>query len=380
MQPTILHISNDYPDCFVPDKTKAVQRLVDGTPEFRHVVYSLNRINGLSGQVSCPFGEDRFAVAYRALPKGLLWESRLRDLAKWIEEDLKQRNIVPDLIEGHKFTVEGLIAQDLSKALGKPFICDIQGNTDVKILQIKKSLRARYRAIAAEVKLVFPYSVWPMPVFEKLTGLESSKCHILPVYPGFDTLTPSAVSPLNNLVTVFHLDSWSRKNIVSVLAALKVVKNKIPDATLDIYGRGAPGTVLKIDRFIQEAGLTGHARLMGPIPNNDLPKILGSYAGFMLPSKEETYGLVFAEALFSGLPVMFPKGWAIDGIFETSAIGYAADPLSVPDIANGIEFLLSQQAALKASIATMQSKGELNFVRQNSIIETYRHQINCALK
>ncbi|MCW2690237.1 MAG: hypothetical protein JWR37_5127, partial [Mycobacterium sp.] len=67
---TVLHISADYPDPFVPNKPAAVANLVNGAPGFRHVVYSLNRVNGLSGVAASQFGEDRVCVIYRAPPMG----------------------------------------------------------------------------------------------------------------------------------------------------------------------------------------------------------------------------------------------------------------------------------------------------------------------
>ncbi|MCB1562659.1 MAG: hypothetical protein KDJ75_03715, partial [Alphaproteobacteria bacterium] len=148
MKPIILHISSDYPDSLNPRKTRAISSLVDETPEYRHVVYSLNRFTALGGLASLPFGEDRTAIAYGALPKGLLWGPRLAALAEWIIEDMKAKGVRPALVEAHKFTVEGLIGQRVAQAFSCPLICDIQGNTDVMILKNKPGFRRRYRAIA----------------------------------------------------------------------------------------------------------------------------------------------------------------------------------------------------------------------------------------
>ena len=40
----ILHLSADFPDPFVPGKTRAVSNLLDLVPEHDHEVYSLNRV------------------------------------------------------------------------------------------------------------------------------------------------------------------------------------------------------------------------------------------------------------------------------------------------------------------------------------------------
>ena len=378
-RPIILHISSDYPDAMAPDKTRAVSGLVDGTPEFRHVVYSLNRVDGWSGTTSLPFGEDRIAVAYKALPKGLLWDSRLAALGDWILADLNRRAIVPDLIEAHKFTVEGLIGLQLAEAFGKPLICDIQGDSDTNILNRKPGLRPRYRAIAARTAVVFPFAPWPVAQFETMTGLDRAKCRILPVVPGIDALRASAPVSAQRLVTVFNADSWQRKNIVRVAQAMKLVAAQFPGVTLDVYGRGRPGAILAMRDAVAETGIGDRLAFKGSAANGSLPDILNGYAAFVLPSLRETYGLVYAEALFAGLPLLFSKNRGIDGLLETNAIGYACDPHSVEDIAAGIHHLLTSQAALKTDIARLQAEGGIDILRRESILRTYRQGIKDAL-
>lgn len=372
MQPIIIHISNDFPDILAPDKTKAVERLVDSTPEFRHIVYSLNRVNGWKGISALPFGKDRLAIAYKALPKGFFWESRLREVGDFIINDLKKNNIEPDLIEGHKFSVEGLIAEQVAAHFKKPFIIDIQGDTDTRILEMKPNLRSRYQAIADKASLIFPYAHWPIAQFQKFITLPTDKIRVLPVIPALEILSPSPIVDMPRFLTVFHLDSWSRKNILGILTAMKEIKSDIPDIHLDICGRGSAKTLLSLKKMVGAMGMESSVTFLGPAPNGDLPALMRNYVGFVLPSKRESYGLVFAEALFSGLPILFSKNRGIDGFFTTEKIGYAADPFNSSDIAKGMRHILTHQATLKSSIDKLQAAGTLNKIRKNEIIEQYR--------
>ena len=376
---TIVHISSDYPDILAPNKTRGVFNLVDATPEYRHVVYSLNRVNGWSGIAAVPFGEDRIAIAYGALPKGLFWGSRFRDLARWISKDLKKRNITPAMIEAHRFTVEGLSGQDLANEFACPFICDIQGKTDTRILAKKIDLRSRYREIARRVSLVFVYAPWALPPFQRLAGLEEAKCQCLPVIPGIDTLVPAGVIGDDKLLTVFHLDNWRLKNVFRVIQAIENLASQRPSLTLDIYGSGQPRTLLKLSRVIQNSPVADRIRLRGAVENSKLPELMQGYAAFVMPSLSESYGLVYAEALFAGLPVLFSEGRGIDGYFEEKSIGYACEPESVDDITTGINHLLTHQAKLKQEIARLQAEGGLDIIRKNSIIKTYRNGMKKAL-
>lgn len=371
MPPVILHLSNDYPDAFQPAKTKAIYHLVEGTPGFRHVVYSLNRVNGWTGLRAESFGLDRTQVIYKALPKGLFWVKRLREVAAWILQDLRQKGIQPDVIQGHKFTVEGVIAQWLAKKLGCPFICSIQGDTDSNVLRRKRDARSLYRQIAQEAALVFPFAPWNMDVFERV-GLDRRKCVVLPVIPGVDRLQPAPVVGKNALMTLFHLTSWKRKNIEGMARAMNALAATRPDITLDVYGGGSEADQVHILEMLKRADPDGRVTLKGVVSHQELPQIMQAYAGFILPSKTESYGMVFAEALFNGLPVLYPKNWAIDGLFPVEAIGYAADAHSVEDIAKGIAYLLDEEARLKSSIAQMQATGQLKPIQKEAILASYR--------
>lgn len=379
MKPLILHISNDYPDPLQPDKTRAILHLVEGTPEFRHVVYSLNRVNGLGGIASIPFGEDRTAVAYGALPKGIFWEKRLDEVAQWILADLKSKNIVPDLIEAHKLTVEGIIAETLVAAFGCRLVCDIQGGTDLTVLKVKVGLRKRYQRIANLASLILPYAPWVIGSFNQLITMDRSKCDCLPVLPGFDTLTPSAPSKTPRLITLMRFGDRKNKNLAGIVAAMASLSARYPTLTLDVYGGGAPLGLLRLMKMVRESGLEDRVRFQGPVANARLPQLLGEYSALVMPSFSETYGLVYAEALFCGVPVMFSKGRAIDGYFDTQAIGYACDPGSIDDIANGISHLLENEGMLKQNIARMQSEGAFESIRKAAILSKYREGLNRVL-
>ncbi|HEU5047987.1 MAG TPA: glycosyltransferase family 4 protein [Rickettsiales bacterium] len=375
MRPVIVHISNDYPDPLQPDKTLAIRNLVEATPEFRHVVYSLNRVNGLGGITSIPFGEDRTAVAYGALPKGLFWERRLEAVADWISADMKQKNIVPDLIEAHKITVEGIIGQKLAAEYNCKLVCDIQGGSDYKLLKFKRNLWKRFGEIAKASTLIFPYAPWVVPHFEKAVGLDPSKCRNLPVLPGFDALSSSSVSSAPRLITLLRFSDRKNKNIASTIAAVNQLAAKYPAITLDIYGGGGAKDLMELRKVIDNDNIDGRINFKGPIANNVLTQIMGQYSALVMPSFTETYGLVYAEALFCGVPVLFTKGQAIDGYFDTTKIGYACNPASVEDIAAGIEHLLKNEAELKRNIAQMQASGALDFIRRKDIIDTYRNEL-----
>ncbi len=384
-KPIIVHITADYPDVMEAGKTSAVKNLVEGTSsKYRHIVYSINRVSALGGFASMEFGKDRIALAYGALPKGVMWEKNLPEVARWIRADLQKRNIIPDLIEAHKYTVEGVIGFDLSKSFRCPLICDIQGYTDVNILNKKIALRGIYREMAQHVSAVLPYAPWPIAAFQEAVGLDRAKCTYLPVVPGLDSMQAAPVIEENKMVSVFHLDGWDNKNFEGMALAVRKLVDTHFEAhkalSLDIYGRGSAQTVLTLEKFIRKHDLQDHVRLMGPIENKKMPKMFSDYAAFVLPSKSESYGLVFAEALFSGLPVLCNAHRGISGYFNFDDIGAGCDANSVRSIAVGMSQILLKQEELKAKIAQKQKDGDFDLMLKKNILKTYKDTLDGVLK
>lgn len=368
---TVVHISADYPDPFIHNKTAAVANLVEGAVGFRHLVYSLNRVNGIHGVSASRFGEDHTCLIYRAPPKGLLLRTRLNAVAGWILDDLQARDIRPDVVHAHKFTIEGLIALRLRDALGCPLICNIQGNTDTYIADRRYDARPTYRRLASESAKILSFAPWCGPAMQRILGVPLPH-EVLPVGTTCDRLLPPVISESPRLVSLFHLDGWRDKGADTLAAAVAVVAEDRPAVVLDIYGGGSEKQRKALEAAIRRCAPAGLVRLMGPIPHERVQQTLNGYSAFVMPSLHETYGMAFVEALFSGTPVVFPRDRAIDGIMPESDIGVRCDPTDVQGLAQSISYVLDNETRLKVRLGTVQAAGALEHLRLTSITERYR--------
>ena len=70
-----------------------------------------------------------------------------------------------------------------------------------------------------------------------------------------------------------------------------------------------------------------------------LCELLGANRVFAMPSINETFGLVYLEALSQNLPVLYTKGQGIDGLFDDT-IGVGVNPLSVSEIKDALKDML----------------------------------------
>lgn len=60
-----------------------------------------------------------------------------------------------------------------------------------------------------------------------------------------------------------------------------------------------------------------------------------------MPSKHETFGLVYAEAMSQGLPVIYTRGQGFDGQFEEGEVGYSVQYDSAEEIVDRIKEILN---------------------------------------
>ncbi len=132
--------------------------------------------------------------------------------------------------------------------------------------------------------------------------------------------------------------------VVSRLAVEKNVELAIdalayaPDLRLAIVGEGPHRAALE-DRA-RRLGVAGRVRFTGTLPRERLPEVYASVDAFVFPSITDTQGLVLAEALAAGLPVVAAASDASRDVLA------GAGRLVVPD-----------PAAMAAAIAAASAEG-----------------------
>ncbi|WP_164116048.1 glycosyltransferase [Sphingorhabdus sp. Alg239-R122] len=386
---TIVHISTDYPDIFVPAKTHAIKNLMDvASGDYAQFIYSLNRINISLGSASLAAlkgwkidevdsGQDGIAcLTYTAPSKGLFLKSVMTAIARHIVRDIQVRGIKPTLIQGHKLSMEGIIAYHVAQALQVPFALSVQGNSDRTILNVRRDLWPLYRKIFHEAAIIFPFTPWALKYLESVLGKRVPPTVMLPCITGQDVIIePRNTKPV--IVSAFHLRHWRLKNLPALIAAAVHMQSANPDFELHIIGGGEAEHIAEVEGQIAKSGVT-NIRLLGAIPHDQIQKVMNRAAGLAMLSHRESFGMVFVEALLAGCPVLYPEDAAIDGYFDDNGFAIAVPANNQAAINKAFEKLVRDNAALKEELQVWQHGEGASFFQKKQIAASYIAGLNAA--
>ena len=131
------------------------------------------------------------------------------------------------------------------------------------------------------------------------------------------------------------------KNHALLLEAMVQVRNLFPDVFLLLVGHGP----LKSQylQMIRERSLEANVRLMAPV-GRKLPLLLGSADLLIHPSRTESFGLVVAEAMACGTPVVATRVGALPELVKEGETGLLVEPESILSLAQGICALIAEPA------------------------------------
>ncbi len=157
--------------------------------------------------------------------------------------------------------------------------------------------------------------------------------------------------PIGKIVFFTLRNLEPRMGIENLIKAISMLDKKILDKCFFVIG-GEGYMKEELERLIYSLDLMNVCRLEGRIKDENLPSFYASCDAFILPTyKLEGFGLVSAEAMSCGLPVLAtPIGAneSVVGVLDKSLIFKGVNP---QDIADGIEKFI-----LRGDIASLSAR------------------------
>jgi glycosyltransferase involved in cell wall biosynthesis len=389
-RPRILHISADFPDPINAAKPAVIANLLDLVGDkYDNQVLSLNRRSPTVGECArlafggiSPADEASLqsigsgdCIAYRAPPKGIFHAAMLTRLARWIAARILCQPERPQLVVGHKLTVEGIIASAVARQLGVPYAITIQGNTDTRILDARPDLRGRFASIYHEAACVFSFAPWAREVVAQRLGARTGPTIDLPCPTVLDTIQ-EPVSGGSAMLSVFHLRNHKIKNLRGLASAMRQLDAAGCTVPMHLIGGGNQADTAACQAII--AG-TANIALIGPKSQAELGAVMNQAIALVMPSLRESFGLVFVEALFAGLPVIYPKNAAVSGYFDGLPFAIAVDPKQPRAIAEAMKHVIARESDIKQALSQWQRGGGLERFTRTAIRSTFDHGLQAAL-
>lgn len=378
--PRIVHVTADHPDAIIANKTQVIQTLIDLIGDrFEQQVLSINR-RGQGWRFYTPAGDlwrDRLRVEvlatgrvdtlrYRAPGRGVFHATMLERMSNWIVRRL-QRDGIPDLIVGHKLTVEGIAVARAARMLDIPYALSIQGGTDAKIAGWRPDLLPLLRRVYHDAAVVFPFAPWVQRYLDARLGERTGTTVILPC-PTFADDIAVPVAGDGRIVSVFHLDSHRRKNAARLIAATGDAARREPGLMLSIVGGGCSDAMKRVRALAERHSAV---TIEGALPHDQVAKRLHGASGFALPSLRETFGLVFVESLFAGTPILYPAGTAVDGYFDDAPFAISVNAYDTGSISQGLLRLKREETELKQALAQWQRSPDAERFRRPAIARAF---------
>ncbi|OLD39956.1 MAG: hypothetical protein AUI57_01250 [Candidatus Rokubacteria bacterium 13_1_40CM_2_68_8] len=134
---------------------------------------------------------------------------------------------------------------------------------------------------------------------------------------------------------------YPRKHLDDLLRAAVILRERIPHAQIRIVGAGPESARLRA--LHRELRLDGGAVLLGEVTRRTLAVEYMRAHCFCLPTVQEGFGLVFAEAMAAGLPVVACHAAAVPEIVEDRHTGFLVSPRSPDELASALETLLMNE-------------------------------------
>jgi len=390
-RPLVLHISSDYTDGLGErvahrnwHPTLAVNNLVEGAEQFDHVVFSLRRRCFPAASFLVDLGHPRrehvrvFAYGHFGLPLGIGLFHSFWVAARTIRQVLQAEQLRPDAVHAHRLTFDGIAGWLLARALGIPLFVSIRGEVERKTFKFKPTYRPLMRRIVARSTGVFYVSAWYAAELGKYTDVDPARAQLLPNLVNETEIRSKPDCTPTSFVTVFNLNIWRKKGLKGLLAAFAEASKRSPTLRLSIVGGGRPRSIMEVRGLIERFGLESAVRLEGALPNAAVRERMSESMALVLPSHNETFGMVYLEALFAGAPILYSRGTGIDGFLDDLQVGIAVDPGSVEEIARALTELATNNTRYRRAVVA--SAGELsNRFGRDQVLARYARVIRSGI-
>jgi len=314
------------------------------------------------------------------LPYGLFLLRTLKRTCNIIEA-AHENNILNlsqiDIIHAHKLTYEGYIGYLLAQKRNVPLLVSLR-QTDFFVLKYRPDLMPKIKKVlefSSQIFYIMPYMVKALKnIFgEKFYNSKiKNKIAFLPNIIDKKRYDMVASSPQKYFFTALRMskESIRRKNLNNLFKVLK----KMSDLNYSLYIAGNGEYLDRTKNWAKKYNISHKVRFLGKIPNNEMDKLYAEATAFVMPSFSETFGMVYAESLLNGTPILYSKDTGFDGVFEN--VGVSVDPGSLLSIGEGLNTIIERNRFFRKTISKLNKANAFHIFSPQHAQDTYAKILN----
>jgi L-malate glycosyltransferase len=237
------------------------------------------------------------------------------------------RRLQPDLIHANSVR-SGLVANLATVAIDVPVVWHVHDilppHPFTATIRLLARRSKRTRMIACSTAAARSISRTDQVTVIR-NGIELNKFQF---QPGMDQLTRGELGITPDQFVFGTVGQIAeRKGQVQLVEAFAEVLNSIPHAVLVIVGSPLfehdHNYAARAKSCVSDLGLDRHVRFLGQ--RRDIPGLMRAFDAFVLNSANETFGLVLAEAMACGTPVIATRGGGVPEIVIDGRTGRLVD-------------------------------------------------------
>lgn len=239
----------------------------------------------------------------------------------------------PDILHAHFGFPDAVVAAPVARDLGIPLVVTLHGDDAFYLLQRQDWLGRRIRLALGQAAAVVCVS---SSMHDAVRPALPDSVPVLTIENGFDD-------------ALFRVNESPRSGGILFVGTLTPVKNV--DTLLRAYAEleSAPQLTIVGDGPLRESlealaaqlGVEVHVNFLGVQSRAEVAALMKNARLLAIPSSSEGYGMVAAEALACGTPVVASRVGGLPGILAGEAAGRLVEPNSVASLRDGMVDVLA---------------------------------------
>lgn len=284
----------------------------------------------------------------------------LKHLRIW--HDLRQRFDYSEfsLVHAASLFSNGYLALKLKEKYQLPYIVVVR-DTDINVF-FKRLHYLRFlghKILANADKIIFLSETYRATLLDKYvpTKLKAEIFNKSVIIPnGINEFWLSHLGQPKNMenkrvIKLIHVGTIDqRKNLLATVAAIDILIKEGYQVSYTVVGK------VKDKAIYERIKKLPYSKIIPPVSFEDLLKLYRVSDILVVPSKTETFGLVYVEAMSQGLPLIYTKGQGFDGQFSDGQVGYAVAADNVAEIAEKIKMIILNYETISSNCVLSSTK------------------------